>query len=92
MTDLEYHHKDDSSNDSTESKELLEQPQVEVETSDEKQDAGRAKWGHKAEFMLACIGYAVGLGNVWRFPWLVQKNGGGKTYIISLYESYQVYL
>jgi len=77
MTDLEYHHKDDSSNDSTESKELLEQPQVEVETSDEKQDAGRAKWGHKAEFMLACIGYAVGLGNVWRFPWLVQKNGGG---------------
>ena len=38
----------------------------------------RPKWGHKAEFMLICIGYAVGLGNVWRFPWLAQQNGGGE--------------
>ena len=38
----------------------------------------RGSWGHKIEFILASIGLAVGLGNVWRFPYLCQKNGGGQ--------------
>ena len=47
-------------------------PQVEVVEEDK-----RTGWGNKTEYILATIGFAVGLGNVWRFPYLCQKNGGG---------------
>lgn len=38
----------------------------------------RGVWARRAEFILASVGYAVGSGNVWRFPYICYRNGGGK--------------
>uniref|UniRef100_A0A8C2XN24 Transporter n=1 Tax=Cyclopterus lumpus TaxID=8103 RepID=A0A8C2XN24_CYCLU len=47
-------------------------PQIEVLEND-----GRPAWNSKLQYILAQVGFSVGLGNVWRFPYLCQKNGGG---------------
>lgn len=58
------------------------------ETTEEEEEGGSGKkkakqkarevWDNKIQFILTLVGYAVGLGNIWRFSYLTAKNGGSK--------------
>ncbi|MFC3022908.1 sodium-dependent transporter [Vibrio zhugei] len=45
----------------------------------------REQWGSRTGFILAAVGSAVGLGNIWRFPYMAYENGGGAFFIPYLF-------
>nr|XP_009678146.1 PREDICTED: sodium- and chloride-dependent GABA transporter 2 isoform X3 [Struthio camelus australis] len=55
-------------------------PGVEKE-KEEDQTLERGQWNNKLEYVLSAAGEIIGLGNVWRFPYLCYKNGGGAFFI-----------
>ncbi len=58
-----------------------------MEQDSTKQKLARGAWSSQAGFIAASVGSAVGLGNVWRFPYVAGENGGGAfvlAYLISV--------
>ena len=53
-----------------------------------KKEESRGQWGSRSGFILAAIGSAIGLGNIWRFPYVAASNGGGAfliPYLVALF-------
>ncbi|KYN38657.1 Orphan sodium- and chloride-dependent neurotransmitter transporter NTT4 [Trachymyrmex septentrionalis] len=58
----------------------------------ETKEENRAAWSGKMQFFLSIIGYSVGLGNIWRFPYLCQQNGGALEIFMQLTAASMLYV
>ncbi|XP_065367623.1 sodium-dependent nutrient amino acid transporter 1-like [Calliphora vicina] len=62
---------------SAESEENIEKTCDSIPNNESQTPPSRDRWGSGVEFLMSCIALSVGLGNVWRFPFIALENGGG---------------
>lgn len=55
-----------------------------MDVSENSEDTGQENWSSRTTFLLAAVGGAVGLGNLWRFPYVTGENGGGAFVLVYL--------
>ncbi|XP_046332791.2 sodium- and chloride-dependent glycine transporter 2-like [Haliotis rufescens] len=48
-----------------------------IDDEGEKNENKRGHWASQLEYLLSVVGFCVALGNVWRFPYICNRNGGG---------------
>lgn len=80
----------DHGNEEAKDKMLPENNNVKKESTSEHFVAPpKENWTGSGDYLLAAIGYSVDLSNVWRFPYLAYKNGGGELlYVVHYYGSF----
>jgi len=61
--------------------EIVTSPKAIEKTEEDIKNEKSNEWGNNLSFLFAMIGSAVGLGNIWRFPIVLYKSGGGAFYI-----------
>ena len=62
--------------------ELVQNPALDVTSDSARKD--HPMWSSRMAFILAASGSAVGLGNIWKFPYITGENGGGAFVLVYL--------